>query len=81
MIRGHVDVLSGHTELILERIVTNAEVEIVRSLPSSSRGAGGFGHTGLAYLSYDDMDSNFPSRPAVLAGEVASPPQSAPSPH
>ena len=42
-------------QLILERIVTNAEVVQVERLPSTSRGSSGFGSTGLTYLS---MDSN-----------------------
>ena len=43
-------------QIILERIVTNAEVEIVSSLPATGRGTNGFGHTDAdAYLRCDDL--------------------------
>ena len=42
-------------QLILERIVTNAEVVQGERFPSTSRGSSGLGSTGLTYLS---MDSN-----------------------
>ena len=42
----------GHrvAQLILERIVNDAEIAVVPNLPPSSRGSGGFGHAGVASL-------------------------------
>ena len=37
-------------QLILERIITNADVVQVESLPATTRGSQGFGSTGMAYL-------------------------------
>ena len=55
-------------QIILERIVTNAEVEIVSALPSTARGTGGFGHTdAFTYLSCDDVpgaSTAMPSSPS-----------------
>ena len=39
--------------LLLERIVTNADVVQVEQLPASSSSSGGFGYTGLVYLNMD----------------------------
>eukprot|EP00959_Pyramimonas_sp_CCMP1952_P196025 4098624-Pyramimonas_sp.AAC.1 len=36
---------------MLERIIATVEVQIVDHLPSSARGANGFGRAGLVYLS------------------------------
>ncbi|CCC67801.1 hypothetical protein NCAS_0A12430 [Naumovozyma castellii] len=42
----HVEVGDRVAQLILERIVEDAEVVVVESLEESARGAGGFGSTG-----------------------------------
>ena len=40
-------------QLILERITDDCDVQIVTRLPPTSRGSGGFGHTGMVFLSTD----------------------------
>ena len=78
-------------QIILERIVTNAEVEIANSLPTTTRGTNGFGHTdAYTYLSYDDWDEKRASHNygnagqnygiAVPGGSGATFPTSSPSP-
>ena len=49
------DVVHGTyiAQLLLERIVTNADVVQVEQLPASSSSSGGFGCTGLVYLNMD----------------------------
>ena len=67
-------------QMIFERVLSNLEAEVVSSLPTSSRGTGGFGHTDRVYYNYDDVDDNGPSSTAMAAELVALPPACTPSP-
>ena len=53
-------------QIILERIVTNAEVEMVSSLPTTGRGANGLRHSdAYAYLSCDDLPGGSTATPST----------------
>ena len=65
-------------QLILERIITTADVVQVESLPATCRGSQGFGSTGMAYLSMEpDAEASSPaagSEAAEGAGSSAAGP-------
>ena len=66
------DVVHGTyiAQLLLERIVTNADVVQVEQLPASSSSSGGFGYTGLVYLNMDSSSDGAGNASAVHEGEM-----------